>query len=57
MNKKQKLKLTAYFMSTLLVLNLVLYAMRLINWIVLWGVILIGFVFVKKGLPWLKKRI
>tara|TARA_Y100000310_G_C20345872_1_gene651991 strand:- start:433 stop:609 length:177 start_codon:yes stop_codon:yes gene_type:complete len=57
MNKQQKLKLTGYFILTLLMLNLILYAMRLINWIVFWGVILIGFVFVKQGLPWLKKRI
>ncbi len=57
MNKTQKLKLTGYFVITILIVNMVLYAMRLINWIVFWGVVAIGFIIVKKGLPWLKKKI
>ena len=55
MNKPQKLKLWGYFILLILILNLVMFAFTIINWIVFWGVIIIGAIFVYKVLPKLKK--
>jgi hypothetical protein len=57
MNNQQKLKLTGYFILAILIANLILFALQLINWITFWGVIIIGFLFVWKGLPLIKERI
>jgi hypothetical protein len=57
MNDKQKIKLTGYFVLTILIANLILFAMRLINWIFFWAVIGLGALFVYKGLPLLKSKL
>ncbi|MBT4804600.1 hypothetical protein HON71_00335 [Candidatus Woesearchaeota archaeon] len=57
MNNPQKLKLTGYFILAILIANLILFALRLINWITFWGVILLGFLFVWKVLPKLKHKL
>ncbi len=57
MNNQQKLKLTGYFVLAILIANLILFALQLINWMTFWGVIILGFLFVWKGLPKLKERI
>jgi hypothetical protein len=57
MNNRQKIKFTGYFVLIILILNLVLFAMRIINWIVFWAVIGLGALFVYKGLPILKSKL
>jgi len=57
MNNQQKLKLTGYLILIILIANLILFALRLINWITFWGVIILGFLFVWKILPKLKEKI
>ena len=54
MNPSQ-LKLVGYFFLILLILNIVLFSFQVINWIVFWGVIIIGALFVYFVLPRLKK--
>ncbi len=54
-SKQNKLKLVGYFVVAILILNLLLFAFGIVNWMVLWGVIAIGAIFVWKVLPWLKK--
>lgn len=54
MNKEVKLKIVGFFVLAIMVLNLILFAFRIIDWIVFLAVLALGFLFVKKGLPWLK---
>lgn len=54
MNPSQ-LKLMGYFFSILLVLNIVLFSFRVIDWKVFWGVIIMGAVFAYLILPKVKK--
>ena len=54
MNQKV-LKGIGYIVFLILILNLLLFAMRLINVYVFWGIIIFGAIFVYKGLPFLKK--
>ncbi len=56
MDNKNRLKLVGYFVLAILIANLLLYAFQLVNWIFFWGVIILGAVFVYKGLPWLKEK-
>jgi len=51
-----RLKLVGYTVAGVLVLNLMLLAFGLVNWIFFWAVIGLGAIFVWKGLPWLKTR-
>tara|TARA_Y100000310_G_C20058729_1_gene523961 strand:- start:352 stop:516 length:165 start_codon:yes stop_codon:yes gene_type:complete len=53
MNQKN-LKLIGYFVALILILNIVLFAFVVTNWIVFWTVLAAGFVFVKWVLPKLK---
>lgn len=55
MNQQQKLKAIGYVFLLILVLNLVLFALKLITTIVFWAIILVGALFVYKILPRLKK--
>jgi len=55
MDNKQKLKIVGYFVLFILLLNLVLFAFRIIGTITFWGIIIFGALFVWKVLPWLKK--
>ena len=57
MNNQLRLKLVGYFILAILLLNLVLFAFRIIGTITFWGIIIFGAVFVWKVLPWLKKRL
>ena len=56
MNSNQRLKLIGYFMIAVMVLNVILFSFRIINVAVFWAVIIIGFIFVWKVIPILKKR-
>lgn len=51
----RSLKLIGYVVLGVMLLNLVLFALRIINWMVFWGVIILGALFVYFGLPRLKK--
>lgn len=53
--KKNLLKIIGIGVVVLLVLNLVLFALRIINWMVFWAAIIIGAVFAFKVLPKMKK--
>lgn len=53
--KKNFLKVIGIGAVVLLVLNLVLFALRIINWMVFWGIIIVGAVFAFKVLPKMKK--
>ena len=57
MNQKQKLKFLGYFVLIILILNMILFALQIINWMVFWGIIALGALFVYKGLPKLKEII
>jgi hypothetical protein len=57
MKKEQKLKLIGYFVLIILIINLIVFGMGLINWMVFWGIIALGALFVYKGLPKLKEII
>ncbi|NQV91810.1 hypothetical protein HQ489_05035 [Candidatus Woesearchaeota archaeon] len=57
MNNQQKLKYLGYGVLFLLVLNLVLFAMKIITQLLFWIVIIIGAWFVYYGLPKLKKKL
>jgi len=56
MDTAQKLKAIGYFMIFILILNLILFSFRLINWMVFWAVIIIGALFVVVVLPRVKKN-
>jgi len=56
MNNPQKLKLIGYLVLLILILNLVLFAFVIINWIVFWAIIILGAIFAWKILPWLKEK-
>ena len=56
MDTAQKLKAVGYFMIFILILNLILFSFRLINWMVFWAVIIIGALFVVVVLPRVKKN-
>ena len=56
MNNALRLKLVGFFIFFILILNLVLFAFRIIGTITFWGIILFGFLFVWKVLPWLKEK-
>ena len=49
-----KLKLVGYVVTGVFVLNLLFFAFGLINWMVFWGIIILGAIFVYKVLPRLK---
>lgn len=51
-----QLKLIGYFVLLILILNLVLFAFTFTNWIIFWAVLLLGFIFVWKILPWVKMK-
>ena len=53
--KQEHLKLIGYLVLLLLVLNLVVFALRLISGILFWIIIIMGAIFVYKLLPKLKK--
>ena len=52
-----KLKILGYILVVILILNVFLFAFRIINWIVFWIIIALGAVFVYFILPKLKKNI
>lgn len=52
----EKLKLVGYFVLAVMILNLILFAFGVINWIAFWGIIIVGAIFVYKVLPWLKEK-
>lgn len=54
MNSKQ-LKVLGYVVIGLMVLNLVLFAFTVINWVMFLVILALGYVFVKWGLPRLRK--
>ena len=56
MKKEVRLKLVGGFVLVIVVLNLILFAFRVIDWIVFLIILASGFLFVKKGLPWLKEK-
>jgi hypothetical protein len=56
MNNQQRLKLIGYVVLAVLIANLLLYAFQLVNWIFFWGVIILGALFVYKGLPKLREK-
>ena len=55
MKKKQNLKLIGYGVLAILILNLLLFALQVINWILFWGIIILGALFVYKVLPKMRK--
>ncbi|MBT4539731.1 hypothetical protein HOC32_05575 [Candidatus Woesearchaeota archaeon] len=55
--KASTLKLIGYIVLLLVILNLILFAFVVTNWIVFWIVIAIAFIFVKWGLPKLKEKV
>ncbi|MBT5740097.1 hypothetical protein HOI26_03270 [Candidatus Woesearchaeota archaeon] len=55
--KASTLKLIGYVVLLLVILNLILFAFVVTNWIVFWIVIAIAFIFVKWGLPKLKEKV
>lgn len=57
MKKEEKLKLLGYVLVLVVVLNLVLFAFRVIDWKVFLVVLGLGFIFSKWGLGWLRERI
>lgn len=54
MNQKQ-IKIIGYIVLVILLLNLILFAFVITNWIVFWGILVLGFIFIKVVLPKLKK--
>ena len=52
-----KLKLVGWLVLAILIANLLLFAFRVINQVVFWGIIIAGAIFVYKGLPILKRKI
>jgi len=50
------LKLIGYIVLGIMILNLVLFAFRMISATLFWVVIIIGALFAWKGVPWLKKK-
>ncbi len=52
-----KLKLVGWLVLAILIANLLLFAFRVINQVVFWGIIIAGAIFVYKGLPILKKKL
>ncbi len=56
MENKNRLKLIGYVVLAVLIANLLLYAFQLVNWMFFWGIIILGALFVYKGLPWLKTK-
>jgi len=57
MTQTQKLKYIGYGVLVLLILNLVLFAMKIITQLLFWIVIIIGAWFVYYGLPKLRKKL
>ena len=55
MNQKQ-IKIVGYVVLAILVLNILLFAFVMINWVVFWSVLGAGFIFVKWILPRLKDK-
>lgn len=55
MERTKALKLVGYVLTLILILNIALFAFRVIDWIVFWGVIIAGALFVYMILPKLKK--
>ena len=53
--KPAHLKLIGYAVLVVLILNIVLFAFVMINWVVFWTIIAVCAVFVYKVLPKLKK--
>jgi len=53
--KKEYLKIIGIGAILLLVLNMILFALRIINGLVFWGIIIVGALFAFKVLPKLKK--
>ena len=56
MNSQQKLKAIGIFSLIILILNMIFFALGKIDLIVFWGIIILGAIFVWKGLPWLKEN-
>ncbi len=57
MNKEKSLKIIGISAVVVLVLNMILFALRLINGLVFWGIIIVGAVFAFKVLPKIQKII
>mgnify|MGYP001570890048 CR=1 FL=1 len=55
MKKEHFLKVMGTGTILLLVLNMVLFALQLINWMIFWGVIIVGAVLAFKVLPKMKQ--
>ena len=53
--RKNFLKVIGIGAILLLVLNMILFALRIINGLVFWGIIIVGAVFAFKVLPKMKK--
>ena len=53
--RKNLLKVIGIGAILLLVLNMILFALRIINGLVFWGIIIVGAVFAFKVLPKMKK--
>jgi hypothetical protein len=52
--KPKQLKLIGYFVLVILVLNIVLFAFTIINWLTFWIIIALGAIFIKFVLPKMK---
>jgi len=53
--RKQQLKWIGYIVLIILILNMILFALGIVNWIVFWGIIIAGAIFVYKVLPRMKE--
>lgn len=55
--KPTTFKFIGYAILTIVILNLILFAFVVTNWIVFWAVLAVAFVLVKWGIPKLRKRV
>lgn len=55
MKKEKTIKRVGLLVLAILLLNLILFAIGIINDLIFWGIIILGFLFVKFGLPRMKK--
>ena len=56
MKPTTKLKIIGTFFGIILILNMILAAMMLINWMVFWGVLIVVAAISYWGIPWLKRK-
>lgn len=55
MNKEKSLRIIGISAVVVLVLNMILFALRIIDGLVFWGIIIVGAVFAFRILPTFKK--